>query len=89
MRQNLSLLETMVEQRSASLALVHCVLLITAVHCIPSKAKTENYERIRVLKLYDAMKSVQTSPFQLYTKSLEDLMMKALIMGTSRADEQV
>jgi hypothetical protein len=71
------------------LALVHWVLSITALHCIPSKAKTENDERIRVLKLCDASKSVQTSIFQLYPKTLEDLMMKELIMGTSRADEQV
>lgn len=68
MRQNLSMLETMVEQRSASLALVHCVLFITAMHWIPGQAKRENDEWIRVLKLYDAIKSVQTVPLPIRFK---------------------
>jgi hypothetical protein len=46
----------MVEQRLPGLGLVHWVIFITAVHCIPSKGKKHNDERVRAMKLYEAVK---------------------------------
>jgi transcriptional activator protein UGA3 len=52
-RQNLSLMETMYEQKLPGLGTIHWVLFITALNCIPAKVNAG--ERIRATKLYQAL----------------------------------
>lgn len=58
-RQNLSLMETMHEQKLPGLATTHWVLFITALNCVPSK--NGKNERGRVMSLYQSMMWVERS----------------------------